>query len=226
MKRLFIALSALLITAFANSQIVNPVPYLTLKCNKFPVMDVAISPRGDVIAVALQEYAEVYDTEKGKRKFVLKHETGTGQKKVNYIAFNENGEFIVTIDSKGRIKVWNSRNGKEEKNQAPHRSWIPKPSAIKAMGLAATNNDFDKYYTQSQSDHPKNKDIVAKSMENATINFENTSDGALEQELPVPETNDKTFRCPVYFNKYGDIFVTGNDQGMVYLHKVNPKGRY
>ena len=227
MKKLFPFFLLLCFALVSSAQIVEKDPYMTLKCAKTPVMAVCISPKGNVIGIGLGEYAELWDIEKGKKLFVLKHETPGGVKTVCHISFSPNGEYVATVDYKGKRKVWSVKKGTEDKYLKNYTEWLPDPDFIKnTLGLKMSNSGFDQFYTQKEADHPKDKDIVARSTKTSTVEFHNTSDGAIEQELTFRDTKNKLHLYPVYFDDYGDIFITGSDQGEVYLYKIAPKSRY
>ncbi len=222
---LFIILS--FVTFVIDAQVVEPKPYMTLKCAKSAVMSVAISPKGNVMAIGMAEYAELWDIDKGKRLQVLKHETPGGVKSISYVSFNPDGEFVCTIDYKGKRKVWNVSNGKEDKYLKNHSTWLPDPDFVKnTLGLKISNTAFNRYYVMLESQHPNDKDIVARSSKKSSVVFENLANRSIEQELTFPDTKDRLHRFPVYFSPEGEIFVSGNEVGEVFLYKVATRSRY
>jgi len=227
MKKLIPFLLLMCFALLTSAQIVISPPYMTLKCAKSNVMAVSISPKGNVIGIGLSEYAELWDIDKEKKLFVLKHETPGGVKAACHISFSPNGEYVATVDFKGKRKVWSVKKGAEDKYLKNHIEWLPEPDFVKnTLGLKMANSGFDQFYTQKEADHPKDKDIVAKSTKTSTVEFHNTADGAIEQELTFPNTKNRLHLYPVYFDDYGDIFITGSDQGEVYFYKIAPKSRY
>lgn len=227
MRTIFGSAIIFLSTYLAPAQVVESKAFMTLKCAKSPVMCMAVSPKGNVMAIGLGEYAELWDIDRGKRLHLLKHETPGGVRSVCYVSFNPDGEFVCTVDYKGKRKVWAVSSGKEDKYLKNHNEWMPAPNFVKnELGLKMSNTAFNRYYVMRQSQHPNDKDIVARSSKKSSVLFENTADRSIEQELAFPGTKDRLHLFPVYFAPDGELFVTGNDVGAVFLYRVATRSRY
>lgn len=220
---LFLAVLSLLNVA----QVVEKDPYMTFNCSKSPVFYISLSPKGNVAAIGLMEYAELWDIDKQKRMAILKHEPREGGKTVNYIKFNDNGEYVCTVDYKGKRQVWDVKTGKLDKDIKTHNKWIPDPKSLRSeFEFKINNSDFDRYYVQQESKHPNSANIIAKTTKKASIEFHNTTDGAIEQEITFENLRDRQHRPPVYFDDFGSFFATGSDQGEVRFYKIASRSRY
>ncbi len=207
----------ILFTSTTFAQVVSSTPEKTFQCGKSRVTCFAVSPRGDQLLIGLGEYAELWDIDKGKRIYVFKHEE-QGIKSIYHVMFNDNGEFAVTIDLKGKRKVWDVKSGKERKRiyDKDIVSWLIKDREVKALGLSMKNTEFEYYYLQKEAAHPSAK-VTAKGVKGGTVQFVG-EDGKSLQDIKDPDNRDKQHIPPCFFD--GGYFITGTDKGVVNFYKA------
>jgi WD40 repeat protein len=208
----FFLLNALLAGTVVNAQVVSEPVKRTMRTTKAEVVALAVAPKGDRLLVGLNKGAELYDLESGKRlqAFPFNEDGGTA---VYYVAFNENGEYVVLIGHSGKRVVYDVKTGKPEPSLQQHR-WVPDPRAVKTMGFDMKNSTFDRFYQQSEARHG---DMTVRAGKHGIVEFVD-AEGKVVQKLEYPENKDQHHRSPLLF--WQEWFITGTDDGRVLFYDV------
>ena len=207
------SLTALLVLAapfFSAAQVV-PVPATaTIRTAKAEVTALAVAPKGDNLLVGHDKGAELYDLASGKRVHAFPY-SEDGSTAVYYVAFNENGEYVVLIGHSGKRVVFDVKTGKQETVLNKHR-WVPDPRAVKAMGLDMSNSTFDRFYQQSEV---RTGDHAVRSVKNGAVEFTD-ADGKAVQRIEAPENKDQHHLAPLLV--WGGSLYVGQDDGRVLVY--------
>jgi hypothetical protein len=209
--RSFVLLSFSLLASTLLAQ-VPEAPTRIANTGKNEVTAIAVSPRGDQLLVGTEDGAILLDLESGKKvhAFPFSEDGGTA---VYYVAFNENGEFLVLIGHSGKRTVWNVSSGKQDKVLSGQR-WIPDPRQVKAMGFDMSNSTFDRFYQQTEV---AIADITVRSVKNGAVEFVD-GEGKVQRTVTFPENKDQHHRAPLLlWSKY---LLVGADDGQVLFYEV------
>ena len=202
----------------AAGQIENPELKTTIKGLKENVLSIAVSPKGHQVAVGFAEYAALYDIEKGKKIHVFKHDAGDANS-VNYIEFSPNGAYVITVGINGKRQIWRVDDGGEETNLRKHHDWLLEPKFVKEeLGLKMTNSKHDIYYCQKNAMVP-GTNIYAYAMKGGVIKFKDNDTDKEINEIKLECEKNILHYPPVYFFKPKKWFVTGNDEGKIFIYQ-------
>lgn len=201
----------LFLTNSINAQLAGGTEARTIRTTKAEVVALAVSPKGDRLLVGLNKGAELYDLESGKKVATFPYNEDGGTT-AYYVAFNENGEYVVLIGHSGKRVVYDVKTGKPEPSLIQHR-WVPDPRAVKAMGLDMANSAFDRFYQQSAATHG---DYTVSTGKYGSIVFE--KEGQVTWKLEYPESKDQHHRSPLLF--WEEWFITGTDDGRVLFYAL------
>lgn len=194
-----------------NAQLAEGPEARTIRTTKAEVVALAVSPKGDRLLVGLSKGAELYDLESGKKLVTFPYNEDGGTT-AYYVAFSENGEYVVLIGHSGKRVVYDVKTGKPEPSLIQHR-WVPDPRAVKAMGLDMGNSAFDRFYQQAEATHG---DYAVRTGKHGSIEF--VKEGQVTRKLEYPESKDQHHRSPLLF--WEEWFITGTDDGRVLFYAL------
>lgn len=204
--------AVLALPVFSAAQVVVVPPAKTIKNSKAEVVSLAIAPKGDRILVGLNDGAELYDIESGKKvgTYPFNEDDGTA---VYHVGFNDNGEKVVLIGHSGKRAVWNVKAGKREMVLRDNM-WIPTYQDATRMGLVGKNSNFDRFYQQSEATIG---DYTVRTGKNGVVEFVD-AENKVVQTIEFPENKDQHHRAPLLI--WDDWFITGTDDGQVLFYAL------
>lgn len=204
--------AALSVFGYTTAQVVVVPEAKTIRTAKAEVVSLAIAPKGDRVLVGLNNGAELYDIESGKKvaAFPYNEDDGTA---TYYVGFNDNGEKVVLIGHSGKRTVWNVKTGKQEMVLRDNL-WIPDYHAASKMGLVGKNSAFDRFYQQSEASHGA---YTVRTGKHGVIEFVD-AESKVVQKIEFPESKDQHHRAPLLF--WDEWFITGTDDGRVLMYSL------
>lgn len=212
MNRILLFTAALTLAGALTAQAVLEPPARTIQCTKAAVTCLAMSPKGDQLLVGLDDGADLIDLTTGRRRYHLDFQED-GSTAVYHAIFNDNGEYVMLAGFTGKRRVFDVKNGEQDRNLAPFK-WLPTAAALKVLGLKTGNTPFDRYYQQQEARHGE---ITAKADRDGAVVFTG-ADGAAVQTLRFPGNKDVHHRAPCLF--HAGAFITGTDNGRVLFYTL------
>lgn len=204
-----------LFTVSLNAQVVSSEPEQEFKC-KGQIFVLGVNATGDKLIAGMDDGAQVFDMNSGKKLHDLEFEDNRHDNTVFYLAFDETGRYCAGVGRYGYRVVWDLETGEEiESNNNMH--WLPTSQDAKNLGLSTKNADTDFPYQQTEATVPGDDDKLATAR-GGKIEFYSTDAEKVVQTLKIEGTKTSALLPPIFFD--GEYLVTGTDAGTIGFYKL------